>query len=490
MRVGLAGYTGFVGGYLYEAFPDAETFNSTNLSSVAGRSFDLFLCACVPAVKWRANAEPEQDLAAVLQIQGSLHGVRACSVFVLISTIDVEACAREPYGKHRLLMEEWCLKRFDDARVIRLPALFGLGLKKNILFDLLNARLLDKIDPRSVFQWYDMRWLKGDVEHVLSSGAKLAKCYSDPVETRAIIDELFPEVSVGHPDADSKQPVQYRFQASEPRFARGGEEVLRAIREFASMYRATRDPVVRRLAVSNLCWDSPRHDRVAGMVLKKFNVSKVELAPSLYGDLDDDLILPRDDWTPVSFQAILHGIPAFDPTTVAERIRKVARLARSSGVGVLVLGSPTLRGDPAHRRAWMRLLIELELEGVRLCVEPNSTSYGCRIGTRVAEVVDLIGERPGLFLNFDTGNAWMESDAPTAEQERRIAHVQVSAPFLGNLTRGLERSYVDAGYGDVARRAIDNGSHVSLEIKGNVQDLSDNLWNFIEFIAASSPAQK
>lgn len=43
------------------------------------------------------------------------------------------------------MFEEFCEKQFSKCHVIRLPALFGLGIKKNYLYDMLNNRLLHTI---------------------------------------------------------------------------------------------------------------------------------------------------------------------------------------------------------------------------------------------------------------------------------------------------------------------------------------------------------
>ena len=37
------------------------------------------------------------------------------------------------YGKNRLLLEQFVEKNYDNYLIVRLPALFGKGLKKNLL---------------------------------------------------------------------------------------------------------------------------------------------------------------------------------------------------------------------------------------------------------------------------------------------------------------------------------------------------------------------
>ena len=43
------------------------------------------------------------------------------------------------YGRHCLALEACVEETFEDSLVARLPALFGRGLQKNFIFDLLNS---------------------------------------------------------------------------------------------------------------------------------------------------------------------------------------------------------------------------------------------------------------------------------------------------------------------------------------------------------------
>ena len=61
----LIGYTGFVGGNLSAQRPFDALYNSSNIDDIAGRAFDLIVCAGARAEKWKANADPERDLANI-----------------------------------------------------------------------------------------------------------------------------------------------------------------------------------------------------------------------------------------------------------------------------------------------------------------------------------------------------------------------------------------------------------------------------------------
>lgn len=161
----IIGYTGFVGSNINKQMRFDKKYNSQNIESIKNKKFDLVVCAGVSGTKYLANKFPEKDFEMIMRLIKSLDTITATK-FILISTVDVY---KEPYdvnenseldgkglhhyGKNRLYLEKWVENKFDNYSIIRLPALFGNGLKKNFLYDMINKAppiiLLDKFNELS-----------------------------------------------------------------------------------------------------------------------------------------------------------------------------------------------------------------------------------------------------------------------------------------------------------------------------------------------------
>ena len=144
----LVGSTGFVGGNLLAAHPFDAAYHSTDVQNGFGRDNGLVVYAGVPAAMYLANADPAADLAVMAAARENLRRLAPKKV-VLISSICVFADSRgkteadeptpeglAPYGANRLQLERWVREDWPDALIVRLPALYGKGLKKNFLYDL------------------------------------------------------------------------------------------------------------------------------------------------------------------------------------------------------------------------------------------------------------------------------------------------------------------------------------------------------------------
>lgn len=249
----LLGYTGFVGGNLLAQRRFDSLFNSKNIQELRGRDFDDVYCAAAPASKWKANQQPEEDrktIMGILDILSTIHAKR----FILISTIDVypvlkgvdesynvHSLPNHAYGTHRLLLEDQVRELFDDVYIVRLPALFGQGLKKNIIYDLLHDNCLEQIQPESVFQYYCLDRLWADIQVQIASGVRLLNLFTEPIPTRMILERFFRDrARVGE---KANPPVEYdlftRHAAlfgSGSKYIESREDVLRRLESYIAKY--------------------------------------------------------------------------------------------------------------------------------------------------------------------------------------------------------------------------------------------------------------
>jgi nucleoside-diphosphate-sugar epimerase len=213
----LVGSTGFVGSNLLMQTGFDDVFHSTDIASIRGRSYDLLVCAAAPAEKWKANRDPGRDLANLEQLMGHLGTVRVRHV-VLISTVDVFAVpvdvyedspvapdAATAYGRHRYQLEEFFRARFDTT-CLRLPGLYGAGLKKNVIFDLLHGNALEAVCPDSVYQFYGLDRLWADVVAARRHGLGLVHLATEPVSVREVAHHAF-DMDFENPRAAS--PARY-----------------------------------------------------------------------------------------------------------------------------------------------------------------------------------------------------------------------------------------------------------------------------------------
>lgn len=251
---GLIGHTGFVGSNILQAKGDFDAlFNSSNFEDLKGQHFSTLICAGVYAVKWQANKNPEQDKARIDALQDVLKTVTA-DQFCLVSTVDVYpspydvdentdlvGVKNHAYGLHRLSFENFCRRNFQRTNIIRLPGLFGHGLKKNVIYDLLNDNCLDVINPASSFQYYNLKRLARDIDLISRSNIDLVNLVTEPIKTSDIIARFFADKAVG---LNVSPELHYDIKTinggvfdSETCYVQSADEVMRELGEFISGYK-------------------------------------------------------------------------------------------------------------------------------------------------------------------------------------------------------------------------------------------------------------
>lgn len=146
----LVGYTGFVGSNLAAGHLFDGCYNSKNIEQAYGKQPDLLVYAGVRAEMFLANHDPAADLE---QLKGAADNIVriAPKQLVLISTISVYDAPKgadedspinrdclSAYGANRRWLEEWVEEHIPNRLIVRLPALYGRGLKKNFLYDYIH----------------------------------------------------------------------------------------------------------------------------------------------------------------------------------------------------------------------------------------------------------------------------------------------------------------------------------------------------------------
>lgn len=180
---------GFLGTVLDQPGRFTDRYNSTNIHELNG-DYDLIVIAAPHAEKWWANENPVLDCLDVEIITSAIQRA-TCPRIILLSSID--AGKKHPYGQNRVALERLLP---THARIIRLGALFGDGLRKNALYDLLHNRPV----ADGIYQWTNVNTLWKTIQPICTyvdpkTYRRVSPLYSEPLSMRDIARAL--ELKVG-----------------------------------------------------------------------------------------------------------------------------------------------------------------------------------------------------------------------------------------------------------------------------------------------------
>ena len=298
--IALVGHTGFVGSNIYDAAGGQidAAYNSKNIGEAFGTCPDLLIYAGLRAEKYLAENDPQKDMGLIVQAQENIAKINPRKL-VLISTVDVfckpkgvdensvvETDSRHAYGCHRYQLEKWVREKYTDAAIVRLPALFGKNIKKNLIYDCINivpymlkAEKLEELaekdrairkyykdqgngfykvdlqesdrealkerflqlgfsavhftDSRSVFQFYNLARLWEDIQIVLDAGITLWHPATEPVSAgeiyRYLTGEVFTNKLRGMPAAYDYRTVYAGLFGRNGQYIMDKQEILKEI---------------------------------------------------------------------------------------------------------------------------------------------------------------------------------------------------------------------------------------------------------------------
>jgi len=248
MKVALIGCTGFVGQSILRSREISHRISRNNIASYAGAHFDLLIIAAGDARKWYANQNPREDAQHIRGLQAAISRVRASRV-VQISTVDVldgkagdeqipiipSHC--DTYGRNRLELEDFVRKQFVRCSVVRLPGLFGRGLKKNMIFDISQGRALSGFNPKSTFQWFDMNEVNRIIDLSLEHELPLLHVCGEPLIAGELASALNGQVATMQESAplvryDVHTRYGHLMPGSPPGYLYWAADTLQRIRHF------------------------------------------------------------------------------------------------------------------------------------------------------------------------------------------------------------------------------------------------------------------
>lgn len=220
----LIGFNGFVGSTLLSQLPnEPEKYNSSNLEDIEFKTFDNLYICCPTGSKYYVNEHSYQDYMNMRDILRLLATVN-CNDCYLVSSQDCNSTLYSDetficypfteYGKNRLFFEDAIRDLFENHHVMRIGCLFGKGLKKNIIFDLLNHNYLENIKSDFAYQLYNMDYLYKDMQIMKQLDIHLWNRFSEPVYISEII-KLFNECGYDyHFDLPLDDDLSYRNKGS------------------------------------------------------------------------------------------------------------------------------------------------------------------------------------------------------------------------------------------------------------------------------------
>lgn len=313
MKIVLVGHTGFVGSNICKQAGNKikGLYNSKNIETAYKTNPDILIYAGLRAEKFLANAYPEKDKLLIEEAKQNIKSINPKKL-VLISTIDVfkepinvseesniDLQGLQPYGYNRYLLELWVRENYPDALIIRLPALFGINLKKNFLFDFINMipqmlkkekmdkllgynnnlvnyyalqdsnfyqlkilsenekvevkKIFQKIgfsalnftDSRSVYQFYNLSRLWNDIQTALKNDLKLWHPATEPVSAAEVYKYLTGEDFVNEIMA---MPAYYDYKTVHSKIFGGRNGYINSKTEILSQIK---DFITQQTTVNN-----------------------------------------------------------------------------------------------------------------------------------------------------------------------------------------------------------------------------------------------
>ena len=143
-RLALIGASGFVGSALKKAINEQGEYEiisvtRKNYENYKNEKFDLVIHSAMPSKRWWALNNPLEDFKASVGLTADIVYNWDYDKLVIISSVSARVQRDHPYGRHKHLAELLALDANPNNLVFRLGGLYGEGLDKGVIFDMING---------------------------------------------------------------------------------------------------------------------------------------------------------------------------------------------------------------------------------------------------------------------------------------------------------------------------------------------------------------
>ncbi len=475
MKTAVIGYTGFVGSNLIRQHKFTDLYNSQNINSIRNKAYDLIVSAGATADRNIANQNSNKDWRKIKTLLDNLRYVKV-KHFILISTIDVypdksnanedtpikAKNLKEAYGRNRLKMELFVKRNFPKVTIIRCPNLYGINLKKNVVFDLIHNTNLEKRHRDSMLQYYNLDNLWNDIQEAIKNNISTINLSVEPVTIREIAKAT---MNTKFTNISKEAPMFLNFKSKYADLWKGKneylynkKETLRGLKNFVLQeIKQLKRP---KIAISNLAWDHSEDVKVVP-ILQKYNINAIEIAPSkIWPDPSKAKVSQIKDYRQfwnkrgIEIIATTHLLSPHPELTLFENnktrikslkyLKSLIKISSILGAKVMNFGSPKNRrkGSLTNKEAFAisqnffsQIARECEKYNINFAFEPNPPIYGGDFIHTTKEAVYLAKKVKHQNFGVNIDLSTMIENREDFENTIKLAmpyakHLHISEPYL------------------------------------------------------------
>tara|TARA_B100002052_G_C15875865_1_gene596910 strand:- start:530 stop:1225 length:696 start_codon:yes stop_codon:yes gene_type:complete len=157
-NIALIGYKGFVGSAIARKFKTRDIefvgVDRSNFEKISEREFGIIINSAMPSKRFWAKNNPLDDFQSTVMLTAKLFYNWNYDKLVQISSVSARCQLNHVYGKNKKCAEELVLTEQNNL-IIRLGAMYGAGLDKGALFDIINDKMV-YVSEKSKYNFIDV----------------------------------------------------------------------------------------------------------------------------------------------------------------------------------------------------------------------------------------------------------------------------------------------------------------------------------------------